>query len=340
MVSDQRTSVELLDETRPPWLVLFVGFFLIDGFFGAIGVLLRMPQVDNLLYVVPPFSFMWWYAHEDPWGWIPPFISFLDILTPILELACAWSIWRTPARTRRLVLIVGTTAGLAVVFEGLLPLHYAYGDARPGHIAGLLAEFALALFAVWFVHRVRTLSRPVPALIAAYLILTGINGLGADVDRILFGGISVLRYLFDSRVSLIAILDRCPIIDAACSASVVMCGVLILHKRSPVTTITIILVLANLSIFIMWVIRTNYARQGPLLQAAYKDLVSLCPIIANLVLFLAFVRFMYRNIALFRPVGFICRTCDYNLTGNLSGVCPECGTEIEQNAQKRGACDA
>jgi len=24
-----------------------------------------------------------------------------------------------------------------------------------------------------------------------------------------------------------------------------------------------------------------------------------------------------------------CRTCDYNLTGNTSGVCPECGTEIE-----------
>ena len=25
-----------------------------------------------------------------------------------------------------------------------------------------------------------------------------------------------------------------------------------------------------------------------------------------------------------------CRECGYNLTGNVSGVCPECGTEIEQ----------
>ncbi len=24
-----------------------------------------------------------------------------------------------------------------------------------------------------------------------------------------------------------------------------------------------------------------------------------------------------------------CRTCEYNLTGNVSGVCPECGTEIK-----------
>lgn len=25
-----------------------------------------------------------------------------------------------------------------------------------------------------------------------------------------------------------------------------------------------------------------------------------------------------------------CRTCDYDLTGNASGVCPECGTQIAQ----------
>ena len=25
-----------------------------------------------------------------------------------------------------------------------------------------------------------------------------------------------------------------------------------------------------------------------------------------------------------------CRRCDYDLTGNESGVCPECGTEIEK----------
>lgn len=30
----------------------------------------------------------------------------------------------------------------------------------------------------------------------------------------------------------------------------------------------------------------------------------------------------------------ICVACDYNLTGNLSGVCPECGTPIEKNDAK------
>jgi hypothetical protein len=28
-----------------------------------------------------------------------------------------------------------------------------------------------------------------------------------------------------------------------------------------------------------------------------------------------------------RPIG-LCRRCGYSLTGNLSGVCPECGTRV------------
>ncbi len=31
-----------------------------------------------------------------------------------------------------------------------------------------------------------------------------------------------------------------------------------------------------------------------------------------------------------RPPPGYCMECGYNLTGNVSGVCPECGTEIEQ----------
>ena len=31
----------------------------------------------------------------------------------------------------------------------------------------------------------------------------------------------------------------------------------------------------------------------------------------------------------------ICKTCDYNLTGNLSGICPECGTAIPESVRQR-----
>ncbi len=30
-----------------------------------------------------------------------------------------------------------------------------------------------------------------------------------------------------------------------------------------------------------------------------------------------------------------CTACDYNLTGNTSGICPECGTPIPEEIQKR-----
>ena len=30
-----------------------------------------------------------------------------------------------------------------------------------------------------------------------------------------------------------------------------------------------------------------------------------------------------------RPARGVCHSCRYDLTGNVSGVCPECGTEVE-----------
>ena len=38
----------------------------------------------------------------------------------------------------------------------------------------------------------------------------------------------------------------------------------------------------------------------------------------------------YRMIKRRRPMH--CSTCGYNLTGNASGTCPECGTTIQQRA--------
>jgi hypothetical protein len=35
------------------------------------------------------------------------------------------------------------------------------------------------------------------------------------------------------------------------------------------------------------------------------------------------------------PIGPLCETCGYNLTGNVSGRCPECGETIQPQADKR-----
>jgi len=34
----------------------------------------------------------------------------------------------------------------------------------------------------------------------------------------------------------------------------------------------------------------------------------------------------------FNPAGFVCFECGYDLTGNVSGICPECGTPIPPKA--------
>lgn len=34
-----------------------------------------------------------------------------------------------------------------------------------------------------------------------------------------------------------------------------------------------------------------------------------------------------------------CRECGYNLTGNESGICPECGTEVTLATKRKGADD-
>ncbi len=36
----------------------------------------------------------------------------------------------------------------------------------------------------------------------------------------------------------------------------------------------------------------------------------------------------------FDPSGIYCLVCDYNLTGNVSGICPECGTPLPERTKE------
>ncbi len=42
---------------------------------------------------------------------------------------------------------------------------------------------------------------------------------------------------------------------------------------------------------------------------------------------------MYRHAFPFEDRGFVCQGCGYDLTGNTSGICPECGRRIPQHMQ-------
>ena len=70
---------------------------------------------------------------------------------------------------------------------------------------------------------------------------------------------------------------------------------------------------------ILW-LRTQ-GRSGPWFRCLELPLVSLCPLVA---IPTAYFWWLDRRRL---PPGH-CQNCGYNLTGNVSGTCPECGTTL------------
>jgi len=78
-----------------------------------------------------------------------------------------------------------------------------------------------------------------------------------------------------------------------------------------------------------WVIRSGWSMQTGIYAGALKAQLLSIPcwflLLVSLPLPLRWA-FLHRGGGRFRRC--ICRTCGYNLTGNVSGVCPECGAAI------------
>lgn len=68
-------------------------------------------------------------------------------------------------------------------------------------------------------------------------------------------------------------------------------------------------------------ISTGHGNNSSFQLLAGKSLFIVGPVLALAILTLA--RIISKKSEF--PVGH-CRTCGYNLTGNVSGICPECGT--------------
>jgi len=79
----------------------------------------------------------------------------------------------------------------------------------------------------------------------------------------------------------------------------------------------------------------------PMMVLAFLALGAGVPIVwlmcgsfsASVVIACAFGRWKYRELVKQYPVG-CCRICGYNLTGNVSGRCPECGTATGDTKQR------
>ena len=97
----------------------------------------------------------------------------------------------------------------------------------------------------------------------------------------------------------------------------------------PVKTVSTVVVLAYITYLAMWLFRFSTGMWGAFLPNVSGYLGSLCPFVGSIAVALALGRFLWRNERLFVGDEPLCRACRYNLRGNVSGVCPECGTNVE-----------
>jgi hypothetical protein len=66
-------------------------------------------------------------------------------------------------------------------------------------------------------------------------------------------------------------------------------------------------------------------------------LLGVCSLIAGVSLF---IRWRRRVAAKSRSDRGLCPVCSYDLTGNTSGICPECGTPVPKAAAEKGPWSA
>jgi len=66
-----------------------------------------------------------------------------------------------------------------------------------------------------------------------------------------------------------------------------------------------------------------------------QPIASLIVVFVTIIIMCAIVFLLMSD---YSPPG-VCSVCDYDLTGNTSGVCPECGTTIRSNHSRRTGTD-
>jgi hypothetical protein len=321
--------LRLTNKPTPPWVALIVGFLFLDGLFGGIALLLTFPWRSRFPYTLPPFSFVRWYAYEESWLYLGYYVrSLLHWVTPFLEMVIAWKIWRAPGRTQQLVCIVGAALALGAALNALLPSHYVNrGYAWPlGRTIVGLADFTLAVFAIWFVRRFTRLSRPEVTLLSVFLVLMGIGLLGTAIGRMYHEGFwTLFSHPITYRPWTYVTVQR-SIMEVLSSSLLIIGGLLLMRRRNPVRAAAMLMVVTSVSILGMWLYRV--ASWGQILSDLVYYWTQLCPFVGRVVIAMALVGFARRYVDPFIEGGLLCRTCRYNLTGNISGVCPECGTAV------------
>ncbi len=320
---------------RPPWLILFTGYLCINGLFGTLYIVLKLPTQYNLLWHIRRY-FLADYDWTAPWAWTDPSRYLWLCLTEVVTLAAGLLLWMHPTRVKRVALTVAIALIVGATLNSLTSLGewLTRGSLYPGWavkssvVLRDLAAYAVPALALWFVHRADTLRRPAITLIAGYLLVVGAAGTMAHIVLLFAeGDQGYPQMLRDSGwptispdlLFLVWQLGRFVTV-----AMFFVCGLLLLKRPARIVAVawaSLAATFVHPSVAVL-LLATDQLKLG----SGFLSTLSFFSGDAGVIAMALFVLlFAYRLRDRSRDKFPECRICGYNLTGNVSGTCPECG---------------
>ncbi|MBU0717907.1 MAG: hypothetical protein KJ749_06625 [Planctomycetes bacterium] len=332
---------------RPPWITLIAGYLIITGFFGTLAMPLGLSNPFSAIEITREYFFgdIHWTA------WKIPCTCFWQCLTQIVSLAAGTLLWVRPHRVKQVVygiafvILVGAMLTLIARLRHFQISTADYSKWRYGlaYVFSIPPHFVVPIYAIWFVRHTNELRRPTAALLAAYLIIVGVADTVGTILHLSGAGQAVLpsrlQWYGWSRSSgdLLRLIESRAVLPAA--IVFLACGSYLIKRPARIRNVAWPIFVATLLAKLPLVLQVATGRRHfGLTQALASrptaqmltDLAGLCPSFSACAVALFVVIFAYRYHAQDEDRYPACQVCTYNLTGNVSGVCPECGTRIQE----------
>jgi hypothetical protein len=325
---------------RPRWVTLIMAYFLIVGAAGTVRAVVNMLFGPVSAF---PFGddFLVGYAYGGRLWWAWPAFERWSSWSPLLVFGCGLSLWRRPARVRHVVVLVAVVLLFELAFFGLNELYQAVywrfaWKERTAQAVVVVARCIVPLGFVWLVRRRSILRNPERVLLAWCLVVIGSLGivrcaLKANYDIIEIVEVTpfVAQQLGGWSLALLnAFASLSEWFILLCDVVVIACGVFVARYPAGRRVSRLLLAggLALLALPAVDVI-AYYSIYGSGV-AVVLLLRTMATVLPDAAVVVAIGVFLWRCPLADGAPHRACAQCGYNLTGNVTGICPECGVAI------------
>jgi hypothetical protein len=318
------------NEERPLWLALLGGFLIVHGSVVVLSMLLRDGSLARLLsfalrVLEGPGNVgfnAWFWSYAGHWSQL---VTIAVLATGVHIIRCRSVRLRVAIPIAVALLVAGVLPALAAVLSGTSWMTWP-SKVMTG--SWYIPPIFLPLFALWFVRHAASIQRPAVTLIVGYLVTVG--GAGTIAFACYYLAIR------DQTVSMLSPPGGWTRSDVSSMTYLLLPVVLLagglflwIRPKRIVAVATILAVAALIRSSAEFHSLTEiFARSNFVFSVLAKTSIylreALHPLILALYLLWFAIRFRHR----FGQHAIGCRQCGYDLTGNVSGICPECGDQI------------